>query len=206
MGASTPFSLPVRMKTSAKSRSAHHPALHWHGRFVRATGFLLDVHPEPHPDPDLADHLYIEIDCGSPGRLRLALNTRSRRNQLAGFDHRIRMARITTPLDFFPAPGIDLHPGRDYAAIESRYNLFYETLDQFSLEQFLITQAQNALMARAWGILYRRGRQVGIHQLHSRRASCAVHEDLSNLDGGIALYHPEPPRRTLFCFKFCGQP
>ncbi len=196
----------MKLSRSATRRNRLRRAVHWHGRFVQATGFLLAVVPEPHPVPDLADHLYLEADCGAAGKLRFALNTRSRRNQMAGFDHRVRMARHRASIEVFPAPGLELTPLRDYEGLERTHNLFYETFEQAALETLMIDEAKSAVMTRAWGIHYQRGRQGGVHQLHSRRASCAVPEEVRGMDGGLALYHTDPARCTFYCFKFCGQP
>lgn len=176
------------------------------GRFVQATGTLISVAPEPHPDPDLADHLYLHVDAGPAGPLRFALNTRSRRNELAGFDSRIRVAVSRQPVDSPPAAGVNPHPPRDYNEIESRVNLFYEYYEQEELQRRLIEDATHAAMAIAWGILYHRNGLSGVHQMHACRASCAVKEDIRGLDGGLALCYRHPTRLKIYYFKFCGQP
>jgi len=176
------------------------------GRFVRAAGTLLAVTPESSTDPELADHLYLQVDAGPAGPLRFALNTRSRRNQLAGFDSRIRVAVSRETADTLPEAGVAPHPPRDYLDIESRVNLFYEFHEQAELERRLMEETESAVMAIAWGVLYHRNGSSGVHQLHACRASCAVKEDLRGLDGGLALCYRHPTRYRTYYFKFCGQP
>ena len=62
-----------------------------------------------------------------------------------------------------------------------------------------------AIRAEVWGELYATD-HIGVHQVHSRRASCAVTTDLKSRDGALKLYYPQDNLAEAFLFKFCGQP
>ena len=64
--------------------------------------------------------------------------------------------------------------------------------------------ARAALRIEAWGELYR-AQHLGLHQIHSRRASCAVKTDLIGRDGAIRFYLRDG-KAEMFLFKYCGQP
>ena len=68
----------------------------------------------------------------------------------------------------------------------------------------LIARTRAAVRIEVWGELYRRG-HLGLHQIHSRRASCAVSTDLIGHDGALRFYLPEG-KAEMFLFKYCGQP
>ncbi|MEO8353939.1 MAG: hypothetical protein ABI680_19600, partial [Chthoniobacteraceae bacterium] len=96
-------------------------------------------------------------------------------------------------------------PGQDYALIEATMNVFYEHYEQAALADLLIERAKRAVRAEVWGDLYAQD-HLGVHQIHSRRASCAVPLDVKNRDGALQLYYSEENESELFLFKFCGQP
>ena len=58
---------------------------------------------------------------------------------------------------------------------------------------------------QAWGDLYIR-EHPGIHQVHSRRASCAVPRDIVGRDGALRFYFGRDTVCETLLFKFCGQP
>ena len=72
------------------------------------------------------------------------------------------------------------------------------------LTELLVTKAKTAVRAEVWGELYAKD-HLGIHQIHCRRASCAVTTDLKGRDGALKLYYADNTSE-LFLFKFCGQP
>ena len=72
------------------------------------------------------------------------------------------------------------------------------------METLLIDKATRAIFIEAWGELYVRI-HVGIHQVHSMRASCSVLRDLVGRDGAIRFYFAEEKRAELMLFKYCGQ-
>ena len=104
-----------------------------------------------------------------------------------------------------PAPGLVEEPGQDYAKIEKSENVFYEHYEHEALAALLTERAKKAVRIEIWGDLYAH-EHLGIHQIHSRRASCAVSADVKNHDGALKLYYAEGNTAELFLFKFCGQP
>jgi hypothetical protein len=73
------------------------------------------------------------------------------------------------------------------------------------LEQLLTEKITRAIFIEVWGELYVRT-HVGIHQVHSMRASCSVPRDYIGRDGAIRFYFPENARTEVLLFKYCGQP
>ena len=71
----------------------------------------------------------------------------------------------------------------------------------------LVEKAESAVRIEIWGELYAR-KKMGLHQIHSRRASCAVPEDKVGSDGALKFFFEADPDRfaELLLFKFCGQP
>jgi hypothetical protein len=157
------------------------------------------------PDPHRIDHVQITLAIGHATELRAALNTISRRNRDAGFEPRIRVGVLRAIYEQLPEPGIYECDGFDYAEIESRENIFYEYREQREMESMLIEKAARAIMVEVWGDIYAH-RHVGIHQIHSRRTSCAVAEDVMGRDGALNFYYAEENASELLLFKFCGQP
>ncbi len=174
-------------------------------KFVHLVGVPYFVEVEPEANPDKRDHVWITLEVPPFGRLRLAVNTTSRLNRDAGFDARIRVAIIRSTYEERPPTGLEEFPGFDYAKIESKENAFYETLEHEALTEMLVTKARAAIRVEVWGELYARD-HIGLHQIHSRRASCAVPLDLRNRDGALKLYFPTANAAELLLFKFCGQP
>jgi hypothetical protein len=173
------------------------------GTLVRAVGTPLAVTPEIAQDRSRIDHLWITLDVGIP--LQVSINTLSKRNRDAGFDPRVRMARVGCPPEPVPPRSIRPAEGLDYAGIESRHNAFYETYGREELERELIARIAPAPAIEVWGEFYCR-ESPGIHQVHSRRASCAVAADLAGRDGGLKIHGPDGSAPELLLFKFCGQP
>ncbi len=177
-----------------------------HAPFVHAAGSDLAAEAEHHPNPDHIDHVWLSMDTGAPRRLRIAVNTLSRRNRDAGFDGRIRLGIVRKPAGLSPPRGIEPTTGLDYAEIEAKENVFYETLDRAAMETALLSAAHRAILLEAWGVPYRHRQIFGLHQIHSRRASCAVAEDLRGQDGALRFHFPGEEGSALWLFKFCGQP
>lgn len=95
--------------------------------------------------------------------------------------------------------------GFDYTEVETRENVFFEHKDRVEIEELLVTRANRCVRIEVWGMPYHR-RIPGIHQIHSRRASCAVSTDVSGADGAVLFYFDEESASELWMFKFCGQP
>ncbi|HEX8078230.1 MAG TPA: hypothetical protein VF511_10490 [Chthoniobacterales bacterium] len=95
-------------------------------------------------------------------------------------------------------------PGLDYRAIEHSYSVTYIEYGREPFEVLLMDKARGAVFIEAWGELYVRT-HVGIHQVHSMRASCSVPRDLLGRDGAIRFYF-NTGKAELLLFKYCGQP
>ena len=173
-------------------------------KFVHVRGVPYTVTHEVAENPDDADHIHLTMEVPPFGRLRAAVNTFSRLNRAAGFDSRIRMGIVPAPYEKKPEPGLEELPGQDYAQLEAILPIAYESYDREPLAALLMEKMKRAVRAEVWGELYAR-EHLGIHQIHSRRASCAVALDLRNRDGALKLYYPDGLSELLL-FKFCGQP
>lgn len=179
-----------------------------HAPLVRVCGDDLSARVEEHRNEDKIDHVWISVQCGLPSPVTVSVNTLSIRNRSGGFDPRIRLGRVSGLTPHLPRAGCDIMPGFDYAQVEQDMNIFYETLDRPDVEKTLIELTTSAALLEAWGAPYRRHGTAGLHQVHSRRASCAVQEDLLHRDGGLKFYTPDHGafRWTMVLIKFCGQP
>ena len=156
-------------------------------------------------DPERTDHVQLILALDDTVELRAALNTISRRNRDAGFDPRIRAGVVYSVWEVLPESGVFECDGLDYAQIERTVNVFYEYHDQKEMESLLIDKSGRAILAEVWGDIYAR-KHMGIHQIHSRRASCAVAGEISGRDGALKFYYAEENACELLLFKFCGQP
>jgi hypothetical protein len=149
------------------------------------------------------DHFWITIRMGDLGPLRIALSTHSRQNAAAGFDPRLRVAVIPSTWEGLPAAGLVEFPGLDYARIEAETPTKFVEYERPALEVLLTEKTRRALFIEAWGELYVRT-HLGLHQVHSRRASCSVLSDYVGRDGAIRFYYPDGTAEMLL-FKYCGQ-
>lgn len=184
-------------------RRRHEPPLLPDVPLVRAVGRILGAEVEFHQNPLDVDHVWIWIDVG--GELLVSVNTRSKRNLLAGFDPRIRVGMVRSTWDELPPVGAHPCGGMDYVEIEACSNVFFEHYEREGLEKLLLSSAEEAFLLEIWGAPYRHRRE-GIHQIHSRRASCAVPEDITGRDGALKFYFERDRRSLQLLFKFCGQP
>jgi hypothetical protein len=150
------------------------------------------------------DHFWITIRMGDLGPLRIALSTHSRQNAAAGFDARVRLGVVATSWEGLPAAGMVESPGLDYARIEADTPVKFVEFERPPLEVLLTEKTRRALFVEAWGELYVRT-HLGLHQVHSRRASCSVLSDYVGRDGAIRFYYPDGTAEMLL-FKYCGQP
>ncbi|MEI8385967.1 MAG: hypothetical protein WCG76_00070 [Verrucomicrobiota bacterium] len=170
---------------------------------VRVVGRILGVDVEECENPDEIDHVWIRIHAGAD--LIVSINTSSKKNRLAGFDPRIRVGLNRGTCAKLPLQGVEICPSNDYADIEARANVYFEHYERGSLEDLLKDRCARACLLEAWGAPYQRIQQ-GVHQIHSRRASCAVPEDIRGRDGALKFYYESGQATELFLFKFCGQP
>jgi hypothetical protein len=149
------------------------------------------------------DHFWITVRIGKADSLRIALSTHSRQNAAAGFDPRVRVGMIVSTWLELPATGILTCAGLDYRAIEATTLVTYLEYERPALEALLTGKVRRAILVEAWGELYVRN-QLGIHQIHSRRASCSVPKEYLGRDGAIRFYFPDATAEMLL-FKYCGQ-
>jgi hypothetical protein len=173
-------------------------------KFVHVCGVPYTVSHEVAEDPEDSDHVHLTMEVPPYGRVRAVVNTFSRLNRDAGFDSRIRMGIVSGPYEKKPEPGLEELPGQDYAQLEAILPIAYEFYARAPLAELLMEKMKRAVRAEVWGELYARD-HLGIHQIHSRRASCAVSTDFRNRDGALQLYYPDNVSELLL-FKFCGQP
>lgn len=103
-----------------------------------------------------------------------------------------------------PSRGVISCGGFDYATIEEQANIYYEPCERSDLEAFLIETCARATLLEAWGVPYSVP-VTGLHQIHSRRASCAISRDIQGRDGALQFYFADQTTLLVF-FKFCGQP
>ncbi len=173
-------------------------------KFVHVTGVPYTVESETATDPTLQDHVWITMEAPPFGRLRASINTLSRFNRDAGFDHRVRVGVVASTWTEKPQSGLVEERGQDYALIEAILPVKYDEYERDDLVATLMAKGKAAVRVEVWGDLYASD-HLGIHQIHSRRASCAVPVDIKGRDGALKLYYPDNTAE-LFLFKFCGQP
>jgi hypothetical protein len=176
----------------------------WRGEFVRLGGPPVGYRIEQNPDERRIDHLSITVRAGGFGIMVIALNTYSLRNLAAGFDPRIRLAIISSTWSALPPTGVSSSAGLDYSILETQNGIVYREYERLVLEASLIEKVNRAVLIEGWGEFYVRS-HAGIHQVHSRRASCAVAMDYLGRDGAIRFYFNENAAAELLLFKFCGQ-
>ncbi len=174
-------------------------------KFVHVRGVPYTVAVEESPDPLKIDHVYLNVEVPPYGRLRVAINTLSRLSREAGGDPRMRLGIIRSTYEEKPVPSLEECPGLDYGKQEEKHGVVFEIYEQAALTELLVTKMKTAIRAEIWGELYARD-HVGIHQVHSRRASKAMPVDLKNRDGALKLYYPQDNATEAFLFKFDGQP
>ncbi len=174
-------------------------------KFVHLVGVPYAVQLEEAPEPSRVDHVWLTLEVPPFGRLRVAINTLSKLSRDAGFDERVRVAILPGNYVEKPNTGLEEFPGFDYVKIEAREQPLFQLYDHAVLAELLLERGKKAIRAEVWGELYAR-EHIGLHQIHSRRASSAVLLDLKNRDGALKLYYPDENRSELFLFKFAGQP
>lgn len=174
-------------------------------KFVHVRGVPYTVVVEEAEDPSKIDHVYLNLEVPPYGRLRVCINTLSRLNRDAGFDPRIRVGIIRSTYTEKPQPSLEECAGLDYAKQEEKHHITYELYEHAALTELLVPKIKAAIRAEVWGELYATD-HLGLHQIHSRRASNAVAADVKNRDGAMKLYYPQDNAAEAFLFKFDGQP
>src|SRR5678816_3914221 len=157
-------------------------------KFVHVTGVPYAIEMEQAEDLARLDHVWLTLEVPPFGRVRAVINTLSRLNRDAGFDARVRVAIVAGSWREKPETGLLEEQGQDYAIIESAVPVSYRFYEHEALAELLISRAKKAVRAEVWGDLYAKD-HLGVHQIHCRRASCAVSTDLKNRDGALKLYY-----------------
>ena len=193
--------MPHRRRNRSKYRD-----LPWrHGEFVRVTGAPITFAAEIDRVPANIDHFWITLSVGRNEPIRIALSTHSRQNAAAGFDPRVRIGVVTSTWSELPPAGMASCRGLDYHEIEAAEPVAYIEYERPALEKLLAEKTARAVLIEAWGELYIRN-HLGIHQVHSRRASCSVLQDYKGRDGAIRFYYGDNATAEMMLFKYCGQP
>ncbi len=174
-------------------------------KFSRVVGRPVHAQIEYNTDERRIDHVWITLEVPQTGLVRAAINTLSRLNRDAGFDSRVRVGIVRKTYEELPESGVFYCRRFDYAEVEKAENVFYEHHDRASMESLLTTLASEAVLVEVWGDIYAHA-HVGVHQVHSRRASCAIFQDITGRDGALKFYHEAEKACELLLFKFCGQP
>ncbi len=171
--------------------------------FVRVAGDPAGFEVEADLDPLKIDHVWITIHAGRFGRLRISVSTYSLKHATNGFDPRMRIGVFSSSWTRLPERGVFSSPGHNYAELERLQTIVYRETERPSLENLLRANTDRAILIEAWGALYLRD-GLGIHQVHSRRASCSVRTDHVGRDGAVKFYFPDRAAEMVL-FKYCGQ-
>lgn len=171
--------------------------------FVLGAGEIVSFAAEVTPDPAKRDHFWITIRAGKFGRLQISISTYSSKHAADGFDPRIRVGVMRSQWSQLPAAGLFPAARLDYAELERITAIVYQEMERSELEKCLAAKAGRANFVEAWGAFYLRGKP-GIHQVHSRRASCSVRTDYVGRDGAVRFYYRENLAEMIL-FKYCGQ-
>jgi hypothetical protein len=172
--------------------------------FVLGAGAPTGFQVESDLDPSRIDHVWITIRAGLFGPLRVSINTYSLRHAADGFDPRMRVGVLSSRWSQLPESGIFPVAGLDYGELERAQPVQYREMERRALEMMLKEKADRAIFVEAWGAFYRRN-GLGIHQVHSRRASCSVRTDYVKRDGALRFYYRENSAAEILLFKYCGQ-
>ena len=174
-------------------------------RFSRVVGLPTYAQIEYNSHENRVDHVWITLQISEYGQMRAAVNTLSHLNRDAGFDERVRVGTLKGNWEILPEAGVYDCDHLDYLEIESAFNVFYEYHTKPEMEALLTRKAENAILIEVWGEIYVHT-HAGVHQIHSRRASCAVRGDIKGKDGALKFYYGENQTSEMLLFKFCGQP
>ena len=175
-----------------------------HGDLVHVAGTPIAFAAETDRVPANIDHFWITVGLGSREPIRIALSTHSRQNAAAGFDPRVRIGLVTSTWETLPPAALTRSPGVDYHILESASRVTYIEYERPPLEALFAEKAERSVFIEAWGELYVRT-HMGIHNVHSMRASCSVPRDFKGRDGAIRFFFPDATAE-LILIKYCGQP
>ena len=174
-------------------------------RYVIVAGEIAAVVIEQEEDERKIDHVWITVRAGEFGRVQISLSTASRQSRALGFDPRLRVGVIRSTWTALPAAGVrPITLPLDYATIEREHAIDYTPHERPAIERLLTDRSRRAIFVEAWGEFYIRA-HIGVHQIHSRRASRAVPRDVIGQDGAIRFYFREANTSEMLLFKFDGQ-
>ena len=171
---------------------------------ARVVGTVQNFAIEKAAREENVDHVYATVDAGLPLPVTLSLNTLSFRNRVAGHDPRIRLGTLRWRWTHLPSRGLYPLEFFDYDTVELLENVEYRVLDRGGMEEYFALHCANCRLIDAWGVPYHRT-HPGLHQIHSRRASASVFNDLRGNDGAVRFYFDEDQRVELALLKFAGQ-
>lgn len=154
--------------------------------------------------PENQDHVFVSLDAGVSAPVILSLNTLSFRNRVAGHDARIRVGILRGVWNQLPRRGLYPLEFFDYETVDLLGHVEYRVLERTDVEDFFAQHCATCRLVEAWGLPYHRS-QPGLHQIHSRRASCGVPTDLRGRDGAVRFYFDAGRASELVLLKFCGQ-
>jgi hypothetical protein len=170
---------------------------------VVVAGEPLHFEVETHDNPLNIDHVWITIRAGLFGQLRISISTWSRKLAADGFDPRMRVALLPSAWSELPPTGIFPAARLDYADLERAQPITYRETARPDLEEMLRVRTERAIWIEAWGAIYLRD-QLGIHQVHSRRASHSVRTNHTGRDGALRFYYADTTAEMVL-FKYSGQ-
>ena len=172
--------------------------------FVRGAGEIVRYAPESGIDPDRIDHFWITLRAADVGLVQVSISTRSLRHFTDGFDPRMRIAILPGSWETLPPSGLAPVRGLNYAELQSEKPLVFEPIERIALEHLLAAKCGRAIFIEAWGAFYLRF-GLGIHQVHSRRASCSVRTNYLGRDGALRFFYRDHSATEMVLFKYCGQ-
>ena len=193
------------MRKEGRRHRVPERAFAFRDRYVCVAGEIASVVIEQEEEERKIDHVWIHVRAGEFGRVEISLSTASRQSRALGFDPRVRVAVIRSTWSELPVAGVRARETPlDYATLEAEHPVDYAPLERTAIERLLIDKGRRALFVEAWGEFYIRA-HIGIHQIHSRRASKAVPRDVIGQDGAIRFYFREAQASEMLLFKFDGQ-
>jgi len=159
---------------------------------------------------DSRDHVWISLDPGLSVRVTVSVNTFSIRNGDAGFDPRVRLGILRGSWTSLPERGISECGRFRYEEIPGFGSVEFVPTERSLLERGILERVQRTRLLEVWGTPYHR-EAPGIHNIHSRRGSCAMPESLDGRDGALRFYFGggegsgESGWTETLLLKFCGQ-
>jgi len=195
--------LPASVRTSNPSHILAADFAFRADEFVVVAGEPAGFHVETDSNPLKIDHVWITIRAARFGRLQISISTYSLKHATDGFDPRMRVGVFSSSWARLPESGVFSSPCHNYAELERLQPIVYRETERPALEKLLRAKTDRAIFIEAWGALYLRD-QLGIHQVHSRRASCSVRTDHVGRDGALRFYFPDKAAEMIL-FKYCGQ-